>query len=90
MNLTMTKQALKACQNLDAKQYRQVVSAILGLLTNPEPHDSQQMRGASRGERRLDVGEYRVVYAIAGETIEILVVGKRNGDEVYRLWERMK
>ncbi|MBB3005335.1 mRNA interferase RelE/StbE [Paraburkholderia tropica] len=85
----MTNQALKACKTLDAKQYRQVVSAILGLLTNPEPHDSQLMRGASRGERRLDVGEYRVIYAIAGETVEILVVGKRNGDEVYKIWERM-
>lgn len=89
MNITMTNQALKACKTLDAKQYRQVVSAILGLLTNPEPHDSQLMRGASRGERRLDVGEYRVIYAIAGETVEILVVGKRNGDEVYKIWERM-
>jgi len=86
----MTKQALKACQSFDAKQYRQVVSAILGLLTNPEPHDSQQMRGASRGERRLDVGEYRVIYAVADETVEVLVVGKRNGDEVYKIWDRMK
>jgi mRNA interferase RelE/StbE len=90
MNLTMTKQALKACENLDAKQYRQVVSGIFGLLANPEPHDSQQLRGASRGERRLDVGEYRVIYAVNGETVEVLVIGKRNGDEVYKIWERMK
>jgi hypothetical protein len=59
MNLRMTKQALKACQGLDAKQYRQVVSAILALLTNPELHDSQQLRGATRGERRVHVGEFR-------------------------------
>jgi mRNA interferase RelE/StbE len=89
MNLRMTKQALKACQGLDAKQYRQVVSAILALLTNPEPHDSQLLRGATRGERRLDVGEFRAIYAITGETVEILVVGKRNGDEVYKIWQRM-
>ena len=89
MNLRMTKQALKACQGLDAKQYRQVVSAILALLTNPEPHDSQLLRGATRGERRVDVGEFRVIYAITDETVEILVVGKRNGDEVYKIWQRM-
>jgi mRNA interferase RelE/StbE len=88
MNLRMTKQALKACQGLDAKQYRQVVSAILALLTNPELHDSQQLRGATRGERRVHVGEFRVIYAITGETVEILVVGKRNGDEVYKIWQR--
>ncbi|WP_296658625.1 type II toxin-antitoxin system RelE/ParE family toxin [Paraburkholderia sp.] len=85
----MTKQAQKACQSLDAKQYRQVVSAILGLLKNPEPHDSQPMKGATRGERRVDAGEYRVIYAIEGETVDVLVVGKRNGDEVYKIWERM-
>jgi mRNA interferase RelE/StbE len=86
----MTKQAIKACENLDAKQYRQVVSKIFGLMADPEPHDSQKMRGASRGERRLDVGECRVVYAVDGETIEVLVVGKRNDGEVYKIWERMK
>jgi mRNA interferase RelE/StbE len=90
MNLRMTKQALKACQGLDAKQYRQVVSSILALLSNPEPHDSQVLRGALRGERRMDVGEYRIIYAVEGEGVEILIVGKRNDDEVYRLWERLR
>jgi mRNA interferase RelE/StbE len=90
MKLAMTKQALKACRSLDAKQYRQVVSAIFGLLNNPEPHDSQLLRGATHGERRLDAGEYRIVYSFDDETVEIIVVGKRNDDAVYKLWERMK
>ena len=89
MNLKMTKQALKACQNLDAKPYRQVVSAILGLLTNPEPHDSRSLRGATRSERRVDAGEYRIIYRIDDETVDVQVVGKRNDDEVYKLWDRM-
>jgi len=90
MNLSMTKQAMKACAKLDAKQYRQVVSAVLGLLANPEPHDSQQLRGATRGERRLDVGEYRVVYAVLDDVVEVLVIGNRNDGDVYKQWERSK
>lgn len=90
MNLKPTKQALKAISKLDAKQYRQVVSSIFGLLSNPEPHDSQKLRGATRGERRLDVGEYRVIYSFDDENVEILVVGKRNDDDVYSVWERSK
>jgi mRNA interferase RelE/StbE len=90
MNLKMSNQAKKACDALDAKQYRQVVSTLLGLLTNPEPHDSQPMRGATRGERRVDIGEYRIVYALVGDLVEVMVVGKRNDDEVYRIWERMR
>lgn len=86
----MTKQALKACEKLDAKQYRQVVSTILSLLSNPEPHDNQLMRGGARGERRVDIGEYRVVYSVVDDVVEVLVVGKRNDDEVYKLWERMR
>ncbi|MGN8184617.1 type II toxin-antitoxin system RelE/ParE family toxin [Burkholderia sp. LS-044] len=90
MNLKPTKQALKAISKLDAKQYRQVVSAILALLSNPEPHDSQKLRGAPRGERRLDVGEYRVIYSFDDNSVEVLVVGKRNDGDVYSAWERSK
>jgi mRNA interferase RelE/StbE len=90
MDLKITRQALKAFDNLDAKQYRQVVSSVLALLKNPEPHDSQPLRGAARGERRLDVGEYRIVYCVDSETVEVLVVGKRNDGEVYKQWGRQK
>jgi mRNA interferase RelE/StbE len=38
----------------------------------------------------MDVGEYRIIYAVEGEGVEILIVGKRNDDEVYRLWERLR
>lgn len=90
MNLSMTKTALKAAKKLDAKQFRQVVSAVLSLLDNPEPHDSQLLKGAGRGERRIDVGEYRVIYAVAGDLVEVLVIGQRNDDDVYKIWERMR
>ena len=90
MNLDMTKQALKAAKKLDAKQFRQVISAVLALMENPEPHDSQILKGASRGERRIDVGEYRVIYAVKDNLLEVLVIGQRNDDDVYKIWERMK
>jgi mRNA interferase RelE/StbE len=90
MLLAMTKQAQKALAELDAKQYRQVGSAIFGLLNNPAPHDSRPMKGAQYGECRVDVGEYRIIYSVSGDRIEVLVIGKRNDDEVYKIWERMK
>jgi len=62
----------------------------LGLLKEPYPHDSAELKGADRGERRVDVGEYRVVYTFENDTISILVIGPRNDDEVYRIWERMR
>jgi mRNA interferase RelE/StbE len=41
------------------------------------------------GERRVDVGEYRVIYVNSGDTVDVLAVGKRNDDEVYKSWERI-
>ena len=63
---------------------------MLGLLRNPEPHDSAILKGAKGGERRVDAGEYRIIYTVDDDTIEILVIGKRNDSEVYKQWERMK
>ncbi len=86
--LKITKNANKYWESLDSKQYKQIGTTIISLLTDPKPHDSQQLKGAKNGERRVDMGEYRIIYAEADEVIEILVIGKRNGDEVYQIWKR--
>lgn len=90
MNLKITKQALKFLEGLDAKQYKQVGSTIFSLLSNPEPHDSSMLKEATKGERRVDIGECRVIYSVQDSMLSILVVGKRNGDEVYKIWERSR
>lgn len=90
MKLEITKRVLKDLEKLDAKQFKQVGVAIFRLLKEPEPHDSAPLKGATRGERRIDVGEYRVIYAVHDEMLEVLVFGKRNDDEVYRMWERLQ
>jgi mRNA interferase RelE/StbE len=88
--LKVTKSANKFWETLDAKQYKQVGVTIVSLLTESKPHDSQQMKGAKNGERRVDIGEYRIIYSENADegVIEILVIGKRNGDEVYQVWKR--
>ena len=90
LKIAITNDADKALAALQAKQFKQVGSAILGLLRDPEPHDSKQLKGAQHGERRLDVGEYRVIYRLNADTVEVLVIGKRNDDEVYKMWNRIK
>ena len=90
LKLAITNDADKTLSALQAKQFKQVGSAILGLLRDPEPHDSRQLKGAHHSERRLDVGEYRVIYRLNADTVEVLVIGKRNDDEVYKMWNRIK
>lgn len=87
--LTMTKTAYKALSGLDAKQYKQVGKTVFNLLSDPEPHDSQPLKGAENGERRVDAGEYRIIYSFSEDIVQVLVIGKRNDDEVYEIWKRM-
>ena len=70
------------------KQYRQIGKAITALLEDSRPQDSQPLKGAKRAERRVDAGEYRIIYLDSEEEVEVLVIGKRNGDEVYKRLRR--
>lgn len=90
LTLTRANEAKKALLALQAKQFKQVAVSVLNLLSDPYPHDSESMKGASRGERRVDVGEYRIIYAVTSNAAEVLVIGKRNDDEVHKRWARMQ
>jgi len=57
LKIAITNPAHKFLAGLQAKQYKQVGSAILGLLRNPEPHDSKQLVGAEHGEYRVIVAK---------------------------------
>ncbi len=82
MKLDLTRDAHRFLDGLPAKQYRQVAGTVLGLLKNPEPHDSEPLRG--HPFRRVDVGEYRIIYRIEEDTVKVALIGKRNDDEVYK------
>lgn len=89
LNLKMSNQATKFLESLDAKQYRQVGKKVFSLMQEPLPPDSAGLSGAKHGERRVDSGEYRIIYAVTETEVDVQVIGKRNGDEVYRIWQRM-
>ena len=88
LKLILSKQAGRFVQKLPPKQYKQVVQSTLSLLNNPEPHDSKQLKGSEQGNRRVDIGEYRVVYRLDDDELKVLVIGKRNDDHVYKILKR--
>ncbi len=87
--LKISRQAVRFIKTLPLKQYMQVLSTLLALMNNPETHDSKQLKGSKNGNRRADVGEYRIVYRTDGQELLVLVIGKRNDDEVYKILERL-
>jgi mRNA interferase RelE/StbE len=62
------------------------VSTILDLLADPAPHFSKPLEGSVY--RRIAVGEYRVIYRFDEEFVNVVVAGKRNDGDVYKLMQR--
>jgi mRNA interferase RelE/StbE len=86
LKLDITHDSLKFLLTLDPRQFRQVVTALFRLLQDPEPHDSASLTGFPL--RRVDIGEYRIIYHVDGEVLRVPLVGKRNDDDVYRRLRR--
>ena len=80
--LDITRDAFKFVNDLDAKQFRQVVRKLFNLLADPKPADSSKLTGY--GYRRVDIGEYRIIYKFDNDTTYVVLVGKRNDDQVYK------
>ncbi len=74
MKLLLSNISRHFLDTLPPKQFRQVVTTVFRLLTEPYPHDSKQLKGYSY--YRVDIKEYRIVYDV-------------NDDEVYRQLKRI-
>lgn len=71
------------CFLVGGKQAGQISLKIFELLKNPAPPDSELLRRTSGSFLRADVGEFRIVYRVLEETVQVLLVGRRNDDEIY-------
>ena len=87
LSLDMTHDCYKFVRALDAKPFRQVMSALLSLMQNPQPHDSATLTNTPY--RRVDCGEYRIIYSVDGPVLRAVLIGKRNDDDVYKRLRRL-
>ncbi len=87
LRIELAKRVEKFQARLPAKHRRQIAERILLLAAEPAGHDTKALKDSDF--RRADVGEYRVVYRIAHAVLQIVLVGKRNDDEVYRQLKRL-
>ena len=84
--LNMTKQARGFLKNLDAKRFKQIANKFFSLMEDPEPVDSRKLSGYPY--QRADIGEYRIIYRVEEDCLKVVLVGKRNDDEVYKKLKR--
>ena len=83
LRLQISRDSRKFLDTLPPKQFRQVVQKVFSLLADPRPHDTKELKGYPF--LRSDIGEYRIIYELQNDdTLRLIVIGKRNDDEVYR------
>lgn len=87
----LTKEAQEFLSDLQPKQYKQVTSRVLDLANDPEPQDSEALNGPKAKQeklRRIDVGEFRIIYRYDAVLVEIFIIGNRNDGKVYQNIEK--
>lgn len=83
--IILDRRVIKTIQKFPPKHRMQIKNQIIHLQEEAIPHDSQTLKGYEP-YRRCDCGEYRIVYRLDSQTdtVYVLLVGKRNGEEVYK------
>jgi mRNA interferase RelE/StbE len=77
-------------KGLQPKIAAQIAKKVLALNIDPLPSDTKDLKGYP-GLYRVDSGEYRIVYQfdVQEDLVTILLVGKRNDDDVYKQLRRL-
>lgn len=79
----LTAPAAKELSKLP-KAIRLRIAGVIELLSvEPRPPGAKMLRGGEHGRWRVRVGDYRVVYAIEGDRLIVLVLRVAHRREVY-------
>ncbi len=77
-------------KGLQPKIAAQTAKKVMSLNVELFPADYEELTGYG-GYYRVDSGEYRIVYRFDADAdlVEVILVGKRNDDEVYKQLKRL-
>ena len=81
LKLAIKRSVLKDLRSLPKDVKGRAALSILELSTSPSPQGVEKLKGYER-LYRIRVGDYRIVYEIAGEDVTIVAVSHRK--DVYR------
>ncbi len=79
----LSKQAGKFLNAIPIKHARQIVARIDALCTDHEATPTEELKGFAPF-RRLKSGEYRIVFLVDGDVLQVTLIGKRNDDDIYK------
>jgi mRNA interferase RelE/StbE len=80
--IILPKSVQKDLDHLPDEISRRILLRLVGLETNPRPTDVKKLKG--RDAWRIRVGDYRVIYAIRDEQVQVIVIEVGHRREIYR------
>lgn len=78
-----TNKAYKEVEKIDPDAKLQILEAIEDLERDPRPQNSKQLSGELSDYRRLRTGNYRVIYQIKDQQLEIVVIRAGHRKDIY-------
>ncbi len=77
-------------KGLQPKVAAQIAKKVMSLNVDPLPADHKELIGYA-GYYCIDSGEHRIVYRFDADAnlVEVILVGERNDDEVYKQLKRL-
>jgi mRNA interferase RelE/StbE len=88
LKINLSRQAERLLRNLPVKTGKPIAKKLVALQTHPYPPTSKSLRGYPDWYRAKS-GEYRIIYQVEQDTLIVLLIGKRNDDEIYKLLGRL-
>ena len=79
-----SQQATAQLRKLDRQVGRRLLAKITKLAADPTPRGCRPLQGQPAGTYRIRIGDYRVIYAIDGAELVVLVVRVAHRSEVPR------
>ena len=88
MKIILSKSSEAFLNRLPEKHLQQILMRMEDLAKNPLPLDQVALKGNLRNYGRISSGEYRIIFMIEDNNLKIVLVGKRNDAEIYKILKR--
>ena len=81
--IKITKRAKRDLKKLDPDARQQITQAIDELAAEPRPPSSKPMKGTYKGYWRKRTGNYRIIYELVDELLQITVIRAGHRKNIY-------
>ena len=88
MKIILSKSSEAFLNRLPEKHLQQILMRMEDLAKNPPPLDQVALKGNLRNYSRISSGEYRIIFTMEGNILKIILIGKRNDGEIYKILQR--